>query len=236
LILLEPLPPLDMIEFTKELESHNWQMLYVFESPKAASAWRSRSTAVQWLGLIGVARRYGVTIDFHVLRMVQANLAYEMLALRLDHKIHVVKEYNRFISYRARQAGRRARRNITRNLTRRPDEKIFIRLERLLHTGEGLVARIRHQLAIPSVNFNTLMSKWSFAAYTVIRFGTQAVALTIAAALLLALVQFLTTGETTAGESLVRQIVSNRFFQLLIVMLAFLNGRALLFRLDDTDV
>jgi ubiquinone biosynthesis protein len=235
LVLLEPLPPLDMIEFTKELESHNWQMLYVFASRKAASAWRLRSTAVQWLGLIDVARRFGVTMEYHVLRMLQANLAYEMLALRLDNNIHVIDEYNRFTRYQARRAGRRARRNITRTL-RRPDDKVFLRLERLLHTGEGLVARLRHVLAIPSVNFNSLMSKWSFAAYTLIRLGTQSVALTSAAVLVLATAQFLATGETAGGEALLRQVVSHRLYQFLIVVLVFLNGRALLFRLDDKDV
>jgi ubiquinone biosynthesis protein len=241
LILLEPLPPLDMIEFTKELESHNWQMLYVFESPKVASGRLLRSTAVQWLGLIEVARRYGVTIDFHVLRLLQANLAYEMLALRLDPGIHVVNEYHRFTGYQARRAGRRARRNISRTLTRRPDDKIFLRLERLLHTGEGLLARTRHLLAIPSVNFNSLMSKWSFAVYTAIRFTTQAVVLTGAAVLLLAGAQYLAAGqvaaaEAAAGETLWRQVVSHRLYQFLMVLLVFLNGRALLFRLDDKDV
>jgi ubiquinone biosynthesis protein len=235
LILLEPLPPLDMIDFTKELESHNWQMLYVFASRKSASAWRMRSTAVQWLGLIDVARRYGVTMDFHVLRMLQANLAYEMLALRLDNKIHVIDEYNRFTGYQARRAGRRARRNITRTL-RRPDDRVFLRLERLLHTGEGLVARVRHALAIPSVNFSSLMSKWSFAVYTLIRLGTQSVAVTVTAVVILALAQFLSAGEVVGGESLLRQVVSNRAYQVVILLLVFLNGRALLFRMDDKDV
>jgi hypothetical protein len=50
---------------------------------------------------------------------------------------------------------------------------------RRAHAVEGLAFRTSHALSLPSVNFNILMGKWSFAVYTLLRFIAQAAVLTL---------------------------------------------------------
>ncbi len=40
LVLLEPLPPIDLIELTQELETYNWQLLYSLESDPYTLSWQ----------------------------------------------------------------------------------------------------------------------------------------------------------------------------------------------------
>jgi ubiquinone biosynthesis protein len=237
LILLEPLPPIDLIDFTKELEAHNWQMLYAFASRESHLARRDRTSAIQWLGLIQVARKYGVVIDFHILRLLRATLLYDTFATRLDKDLNIIDEYRRFSKKMARRIGRRTRRRLLKQVTAGPDDKLYLRLERWIGAGEGLFFRLRHMLAIPSVNFTMLMSKWSFAIFTAVVFLTQAIMVTGVAALVMAAVNYLDAGAVMAdGRSLLIQVGGNRFYQLIILFLLLINARSLFFRLDDKDI
>jgi ubiquinone biosynthesis protein len=236
LILLEPLPPIDLIDFTKELETHNWQMLYNFAVGKSMARGKGRTPVTQWLGLLQVARRYGVTIDFHILRLLRAIMLCDTMSIRLDPDLNIINEYRQFSRNIAQRRGRRMRRRATRQMTEGLDDKFYLRLERWVNAGEGLFFRLRHMLAIPSVNFSMLMSKWSFAIFTIITFAAQAAVVTGLGMTALAATNYLAGIEFTSGRALLEQLITNRFYQLIILFLFFINSRSLLFRLDDKEV
>lgn len=236
LILLEPLPSLDVIEFTKELESYNWQMIYVFAGSARSATWHERTSALQWLGLIQTAQKYGVTIDFHVLRLIRSILLFDTLSVRLDHDLDIIAEYKRFTHYHAQRVRRRVSRRAARQLSRGVNDRVFLRLEQLADTTEGLFFHLRHALALPSVNFSRFMDKWAFIVLTAIKFAGQLFLITALAAGLLAGRQWLAVGETANLSTLIHQVASHWGYQLLILLLLIISWRNLLFRLDDKEV
>jgi ubiquinone biosynthesis protein len=236
LILLEPLPSIDVLEFTKELETHNWQMVYVFAGSVRSATWQERTSALQWLGLIRTAQKYGVTIDFHVLRLIRAILLFDTLSLRLYPKLDILAEYQRFTDYHAQRVRRRVSRNVARQLSRGVNNRTFLRLEQLADTTEGLFFHLRHALALPRVNFSRYMDKWAFLVFTAVKFSGQVFLLTAVAVGLLAAGQWLTVGETAELTTLARQAVTHWGYQLLVLLLLIINWRNVLFRLDDREV
>jgi ubiquinone biosynthesis protein len=235
-ILLEPLPPIDLIDFTKELEAHNWQMLYAFAVGKSTPRFNDRTSATQWLGLLQVARRYGITIDFQILRLLRAIMLCDMMSIRLDNELNIIDEYRQFAKNMSERTGRRIRRRAARQLTQGLDDKIYLRLERWVNAGEGMFFRLRHMLAIPSVNFSMLMSKWSFVILTIIVFVAQALLVTGVGVALAAAGHYLSGVEIINGRALLEQLLANRLYQLVILFLFIINSRSLLFRLDDKEV
>ncbi|MCI0398651.1 MAG: AarF/ABC1/UbiB kinase family protein [Chloroflexi bacterium] len=236
LTLLEPLPPIDLIEFTKELEGHNWQMLYALENKNPFAHWTEQTTAIQWIGLINVASKYGVVIDLHILHLLRAMMMYEALSARLDNQIDIIKEYREFNAFRADQAYLRVNKNLRQQLRRGGDDKIYLRLERMTKVGEGLYYRVRQLAAQPAVSFHTLLGKWSFAFIILFRFLYQALLVT-GMALTLAILPVLLTGTTAINwPGIWAQTITNRVYQFVIILLVFVNGRNVLFRMDDKDV
>lgn len=236
LILMEPLPPVDLIELTQELESYNWQLLYALEADPNSLSWHERTSAIQWMGIIHLARKYGIAIDIEVLRTLRATLLLESMAVRLDHEINFVREYRKFDRYKAEQARRRVTDTVLERLEGKSNEQLIIRMDRLFQTMEGLFFRTSHMFSLPSVNFNVLMSKWSFVVYISVRFFTQVLGAT-AAGLGLAFVYFYLSGRVPLVPSEVFYwCISNPIYLAALLLLIFVNGRTVLLRMDDKEV
>jgi ubiquinone biosynthesis protein len=234
LILLEPLPAIDPNVLTKELEACNWEMLFAFETRPSDQGRFTRTSAQQWIGLIRLARRFKIVIDFNVLRLLQGSVTYDTLAIRLHPRINIITEYRRFARYRAARARRRARRRLVKDTSRFPERRGYLRLEQLADTGESLFFRLRHALAIPRANFSSLMSKGAVIVYTGIQTGAQVALL---AALTTAGVAsgFAATGRTFGVRDAFRHALTLIAFRVAAVLLLFINTRKMLFRMDDKD-
>ncbi|HKY55947.1 MAG TPA: AarF/ABC1/UbiB kinase family protein [Anaerolineales bacterium] len=236
LVLLEPLPPIDLIELIQELETYNWQLIYVLEALPNVESWQERTSAVQWTGLVQLARKYGITIDIQVLRLIRSTLLLESMAARLDWEIDFVAQFWKFQTYRAEQARRRVTNAILDQIDGKGIERTIIRLDRIAHTIEGLAFRTSHALSLPSVNFNILMGKWSFAVYTLFRFIGQAAVLTLIVMFLAIIQTYVETRQSLNIVQVFQSLVANPLYQILILLLFYVNGKAILYRWDDKEV
>lgn len=235
LILMEPLPPVDIIELIQELETYNWQLLYAMEATPDSLPWQERTSVLQWVGIIQLARKHGMVLDIQVLRLLHSTLLFESTAVRLWHRIDFIREYQKFEQYKAEQARRRMTDAISNQLDGTGNEQTVIRLDRIAYTVESLLFRTIHMLAVPSVNFNTLMSKWSFAVYTFVRFFWQVLAVASITAFVVALGLY-AGRQSIEVYGVLQEVASNPFFQIVILLLLFINGRTVLFRMDDKEV
>ncbi|MCC7361300.1 MAG: hypothetical protein IT317_17575 [Anaerolineales bacterium] len=234
--LLEPLPPVDVLELTKELEAVNWQALYIHASRAPQQSWRQRYPAVQWVGLFRVAAQYGISMQFEALRLLRAMLLYESLATRLCRDLDMLREYRGFARYRARAARLRVTRAVRRTVRQGFDQKTFLRLERVANMTSGLLARLRHVLSIPQANFTALIGKGSYAIFTLIKFNAQAAVVTALALLISGGLQWLTTGAAPTAPAVVQAVLANPLYPLLLLLLFLINTRTVLFHLDDVEV
>ena len=236
LILMEPLPPVDVIELVQELETYNWQLIYALEAAPESLTWQERTSAIQWMGMIQLARKYNIVFDIQVLRVLRSTLRFESMAVRLDHKIDFVRQYRKFDNYRAEQARQRVTGAIMNQIDGKSDEQLIIRLDRIAHTVESFLFRTSHLLSLPSVNFNVLMSKWSYAIYIFVRFVAQVIGVTALAVILLYLGQYLGAQQQSGIDETLRQVITNPIYQIIMLMLVIANGRTVLFRMDDKEV
>ena len=236
LVLLEPLPPIDLIELIQELETYNWQMIYSLEASPHSVAWQERTSAAQWAGMMQLVRKYGITMDIQVLRFIRATLLLESMAARLHRSVNFVRQYQNFKNYRAEQARRRVVDSALEQLDGKGNEQTIIRLDRIAHAAEGLLFRASHMLAMPSVNFNALMSKWSFAVYNFFRFVGQAVVLTLLFAVIFSIGSYLDAGKFIGVGSVLQQVLASPVYQVILILTFFVHGRTVLYRLDDKEV
>jgi predicted unusual protein kinase regulating ubiquinone biosynthesis (AarF/ABC1/UbiB family) len=188
------------------------------------------------VGLVQLAHKYGISINIEVLRLLRATLLVESIAVRLDRKINFVKEYRRYSRYKAEQARRRVTDSILDQLEGKSNEQFIIRMDRIFQTLEGLYFRTIHSFSLPSINFTMMISKWSFTAYTIVRFFAQAFVMTAAAVGLVFISSALSVGFPVDLHGAVDKVLTNPFYQAVLLLLIFVNARAILFRLDDKEV
>jgi hypothetical protein len=236
LVLLEPLPAIDVNLLIQELEGYNWQLVYALEADPASLTWQERTSAAQWLGMIRLARKYRIVMDSRVLRLLRATLLSESAAARLHPTIDYEQAYRDFYRHRSELARRRVTETMMDQLDGQSNEKLIIRLDRILHLASGLFFRSRRGLALPSVNFNSAMGKWSYAVNSLMRFAAQFLVLTGVTALLTV------AGGWWGGEAnpldptlVLGRALANPLYVIAVLVLIFANGRSVLFRLDDKD-
>jgi len=235
LILMEPLPPIDLIELTQELEGYNWQLIYALEAKPQSLAWQDRTSAVLWTGIMRLARKHGIVIDIQVLRLLRATLLFESMAVRLHPKIDFVRQYWKFNTDRAEQARRRMTDALLAIQDGKTDEQLIIRMDRIATILEGFFVRTRHMLSLPSVNFSTLTSKWSYAFYTLLRFLGASLAVTVLAGALVSLNLIVGGRPALSVDELIRFLIGNPLYQAMLLLLLLVNGRTVLFRMDDRE-
>jgi len=111
-----------------------------------------------------------------------------------------------------------------------------IRLDRILHTVESFLLRTRHMLALPSVNFNSLMSKWSFVFNIFFRTIAQILGVTALAVIIGFAIGYFNGQPAANLQELLKSILGNPIYQISLLVLTFVNGRIVLFRMDDKEI
>jgi hypothetical protein len=234
--LLEPLPPISLSEFIKELEGRNWQMLYALANRNDYSDWVDLTTAAQWKGLVEVCAKYGVVIDLNVLRLLRSMMLFESMAVRLDRKLDVVKEYRQFDDFRAFQSRQRIISMVEKQVRKGGTDRNYLVLDRVTSTGDRIFQRIRQVAATPAVSFSTMMSKWSFAFFMLIKFLYQVLLVSVVALGVAFSIQLIAGDGRLNLIAAVQMVVTDRVYLLIVLFLLFVNGRSVLFRMDDTEV
>lgn len=236
LVLLEPLPPIDLIELIQELETYNWELVYALEAAPHSISWQERTSAVQWAGMVQLVRKYGITIDIQVLRFIRATLLIESMAARLHREINFLEQYQKFRGYRAEQSRRRVTDSVLDQMDGKGTEQTIIRMDRIAQAARSLVFRTSHMLSLPSVNFNSLMSKWSYAVYTLLLFFGQTAVLTLAFFLIMGAQSYVDGQQPLNVLDIFQTVIANPVYQVLLLVAVFVSGRTVLYRLDDKEI
>lgn len=231
--IIEPLPHIDYNEFEQEVEN-------VFYNSQIAvwskhSEWYERTTASIWFGFFDLCKKYMIPINLDTVRSFRATLLYDTLALRLDPKLDLYKEYRHFARMDARRVRKKTRRQVRRRFTRGLSKNNFLELQLLMKTSQRALERFNAFLDKPGLNFNYMMEKGAFAIVTGIKLVTFAggmVGLVGGAAWLRSTI----VGHGLTFMDSVGQVLDARPMQVALAAVGVLGVRRLLFRLNDAKI
>lgn len=229
LAVLEPLPPIDIDGFTKELEALYRTSIYAMKSRHAQ--WWERTSASQWLSFMKVSMAYMVPMPLGIVHTIRATLLYDTLAVRLDKDIVFYREFRRYEKF----AGKRARRRFQKTLRRGLAPKYFLQLEQATDAGNRLFFRLQRFAGLSPFRYLSMVRKATFALLAIVRLiGVNGVIVGIWALVLAAMRAF--ERRPVVLREVLEQVSSNLWFWMLISFVTLLDIRGILVRLRDRDV
>jgi predicted unusual protein kinase regulating ubiquinone biosynthesis (AarF/ABC1/UbiB family) len=234
MILLEPLPPIDTIKLTKDLEATYWKYMYALEAKHIK--WWERTSAHLWLGFVRIAREHNITIHISVLRMIRASLFFDTNAIRLNSKIDHVKEYHKFFRYRAKAARIRIEKRTRKQFQRGIDDQIYLQAESLADTSERLFRQFQRLLSTPVLKFNAVLDKPVYALSVFFKFIGQAGIITAISTGIFMVYHWIFNEQVVDIMDALASVVSNQIYLLVIFFLLIVDVRIIIFRLSDKDV
>ncbi len=237
LMLLEPLPPIDLAEFSKRVETEYRNSVHAMKSKHAK--WWERTSASLWLSFFKATREYQIPMSPDTLRMVRSGLLYETLVARLDHKFDKVRYFHKYLEF----AGKKASLRLSKQ--QYGGARDYLRQEQAVHTMNNLLYHVQRTLMNPNYRFVSNVEK---SISTIIYIGKLAISTAITAGFgglaILAYLYFtdqqkfhtLHDGDDFFWAEILQQLKENDFFQAIILILLILALRRIQFRLKDKKV
>ncbi|WIG95679.1 AarF/UbiB family protein [Myxococcus sp. SDU36] len=237
LALLEPLPSVDVEEFSRKLEGIFWQDLYANKS--RTSRWWERTSANLWIGFFKLAQEYRVPMNLNTLRMIRSTMLSDSLAARLDPRIDHYREYRRYEV----QLGRRMRRRLEKKLHGLTEDRSFIRYDQFFEAAMAGFYRLQRFLDSSTYRFAVTERLLSFVLAAVLRAGvwllSGALVVRAGTALVGVILHGREVGEALHAELLTSPPWARTFLSPLflgaVVVAVVVTLRGLSFRLSDKD-
>ena len=231
--LMEPLPPIDLHRFMKEVEQHYRDWFYALKSDH--SEWWERSSGVLWLKLVAVAQRYSVPFSLDTLRLFRTIFAADAIMYRLWSRLDREREFRKY----REEAGLRAKKRIAKAIRKRVREGLqpddYLRIEELWRMSNQIDEWIQHRLDTPSHRFADALSKAAFGVTIILRVVTVAFILHVVG--LAATVLYLTwSGEKIDIVTAFGEIVRSEPYQLALAAVILVLIRRMRMRFEDVDV
>jgi predicted unusual protein kinase regulating ubiquinone biosynthesis (AarF/ABC1/UbiB family) len=237
LAILEPLPPVDIDEFTKRVEMVFWQDLYAFKSRHAQ--WWERTSARIWVNFLALAREYGIPLNLNTLRMIRSTLLYETIAARLYPKVSNYREHRRYNNNAGRRARKRVRNKLLRWLHRGPSNTEYIQIEQLFDMGNRVIYLAQRWLDAPPFRFSMLVDKAVYGISVLVRGAMSVVFLTLGGGAVVSTYRTITGGHTFGQLDFWAtcwELLGWHSYQLAVGLLAFVTIRRIMYRFYEKDI
>lgn len=237
LALLEPLPAVDVEEFSRKLEGVFWQDLYANKS--RTSRWWERTSANLWIGFFKLAQEYRVPMNLNTLRMIRSTMLSDSLAARLDPRIDHYREYRRYEV----QLGRRMRRRFEKKLDSLAEDRSFIRYDQIYEAAMAGFYRLQRFLDSSTYRFAVTERTLSFAIAQSLRAGATLLLGGLAIRVGAAFTRMVQQGQG-AEEAFSTEVLSSRAWAAMFVSPLFVGAalvalavtlRGISFRLSDKN-
>jgi predicted unusual protein kinase regulating ubiquinone biosynthesis (AarF/ABC1/UbiB family) len=228
--LMEPMPPVDISALVKQAQGEYMRVLHTFNTPARYTQYWERTSARQWFVLIGVAQKFNLPLNLHMLRMIRATLLYDSIVLRLDNQLDRYQEYTLFMRDRAKFVKKRWRENLRDS----SGDNIFLGLDEFGKTLNNLMIRTQTTLGRPLINLGSTVNKWAFAASVISRMLGSMLFITILGMLLVTIWSYFAHHPISFFGAVAR-LTENQAYQLFVAISLVINSRHILFRLLDKD-
>lgn len=157
LMLMEPIHPINIHPFKRELQDAWWTGFYGIKSKHAQ--WWERSSLRLWLRFYELIRKYKLPIPRNMVRMIRATLLYDTVAARLYGDINIFKEFQKYEKGVAKRARLEIQESALRQMMLGPDNRNYLRMRQLMDIGDDLIIRVRRFLDNQDFDFQALAGK-----------------------------------------------------------------------------
>lgn len=229
--LLSPLPFIDVHEFKKAIEAQLWTQLFAMRDRRAPAY--DRTSAGVWLSILECAHDFGVPVRLETVQMMRSSATLDRLVAELWPDLRYFREFERYLRRSRRRAARRQRRDLQKKAVEPLAVHLLSAAEEISTTATRLAFWVETATRNPPVDFMAVSKKASYVASVVLRFASGALGLVLVVALARQLLPGL-GGEADLLALLGAELRSGWFIGLLVT-LAVVMLRRILFRLDDKD-
>jgi hypothetical protein len=231
LILMEPIPPVDVPALVKETQEEYLRVLHTFNTPAQFTQYWERTSARQWLTMIRIARKFKLPSNLHMLRMIRATLLYDSIVLRLDNQLDRYDEYTAFMKDLAQLVKLKWRQRLREN----SGDNFFLNLEEAGNAFNDLLLRTQSELGRPIVTLGSTITKGIFSASVLVRLAGRILFVTILAMFGVQLWHAV-AGESVSLAMAFSAVIQNRLYQVVVSGILILNMRHIIVRLTEPEV
>ncbi|MCC7360100.1 MAG: AarF/ABC1/UbiB kinase family protein [Anaerolineales bacterium] len=231
LILMEPIPPVDLPALIKETQEEYLRVLHTFNTPAQYTQYWERTSARQWLTMIRIAQKFKLPSNLHMLRMIRATLLYDSIVLRLDNRLDRYYEYTAFMKDLAEIVKQKWRRRAKEN----GGDGVFVSLEEAGQALNDLLLRTQTALGRPIVTLGSTITKSIFSASVLVRLTGRVAVMTVLA-MLGVQVWHAAAGEAVPVAQAFQVVIGSRLYQAVLLGAVILNARHIIARLTDPEV
>ena len=234
--MVEPLPPIDVEQFSNEMMNIYRDSFIALKSKHAP--WYDKCTGGAFMKIISLTQKYNVPMTLDTVRIFRANFMYDSIIYRVNPQLDPQKEFKRW----ARDADRKARKRAMRSVQDRllgPTGSDFTKLEELSTIVESGLNRLQHYLDRPDYNFVYSIGKMAYVVSTIVKNGIF-VFIFIMALAILRMFQAQIMGYHLDGRvallEAIRWALNNKVILAGLVIYLLITIRKVLFRVEDLDV
>lgn len=231
--MLEPLPPVDLDSFQKEVEALYWDWLYAMKSD--TSEWWEKASGVMWMKFIALSQKYQVPVNIDTLKGLRVTFLFDTIVFRLCRDIDLADEYQRY----HRRAGRRARKRLQKTWTRRvlrgPTNTDYLKIEEFVQMQEQISARTQRYLDTPQHSFSMKIDKAYYIIVKLLQVAVFGLVVHVVAVVALNAYAWL-IGEQLSFWATFFTVISHPLYQVIPITIAIILIRKVLARLNDYDV
>jgi predicted unusual protein kinase regulating ubiquinone biosynthesis (AarF/ABC1/UbiB family) len=238
LAILEPLPPIDIDEFSKRVEGIFWQDLYAFRSKH--TEWWERTSAKIWIRFLTLAREYNIPLNLNTLKMIRSTLLYETIAARLYPEVDAYKEHRVYNKAAGKRARKRVHKQVLKFLFKGPSNETYLAIEQLADMANRTTYLAQRWLDSPPFQFTNLVDKASMAISTFLRGCLTFSVTTLGLGFGLVAYRLVTKGYDSATQFGIwracLEVLGWTPYQFWVGVNLFLDIRKVLFRFFDKDI
>ena len=230
LILMEPIPPVDVPALVKMAQEEYLRVLHTFNTPPEYTQYWERTSARQWLTMVKIAQKFKLPSNLHMLRMIRATLLYDSIVLRLDNQLNRYDEYTAFM----KDLAQLVKQKWSKRLKDNAGDDFFLNVEDAGKAFNDLLLTTQSTLGKPIVNFGSTINKWIFSASVLIRLSGRILFITILAMLGVYFWHSF-AGESVSMGSVLISVIQNRLYQAVLLGALIINLRHIIFRLTEPE-
>ena len=232
--MIEPLPPIDMEAFRKDVVALYWDNLTAYKDEDAE--WWEKASGMLWMKFAALGNKYRLPISLEALRLFRATFLLDSTLFRLHKDMEMDVEYERYDDSASKRARKRVQRKFAKKLRKGLSATDYLRMEDVSHQTSTLLARIQRDLDNPQHISAQAIGKAAFGVSVALKLLVVIVLAHLIAVIGLSAYRSVLGDAPLDTWGVLVEVVNNSAYQFILLVVALVVIRRVLLRVEDLDV